>query len=53
MLEVTLGAITKDDVLDAYEILELVLGELYVKHEQQIAKKVAQVNKRKGPARKK
>jgi hypothetical protein len=47
------GEITKDDALDAYEILESVLNDLYVQHEKKIARIVSKVNKKKGPIRSK
>jgi hypothetical protein len=40
---------TLDDVIDAYEILELVLDNIYVKREQEIERKVKIVNKTKKP----
>lgn len=43
------GELMKDDVLDAYEILETVIDDLYVGHGKSIKKKVALLNKRKGP----
>lgn len=46
------GLLFKDDVLDAYEILETVLDDLYVGHKKSIKKKVLLVNKRKGPLKK-
>jgi len=46
------GELYKDDVLDAYEILETVLDSLYVGHDKSIKKKVSLVNKRKGPLKK-
>jgi hypothetical protein len=46
------GAISKDDVMDAYEILEYVLNELYVSHKKAIEKTVKLINKRKGSIRK-
>lgn len=45
--------ITKDDVLDAYEILEIALDEMYTKHRKAIEKKILLVNKRKGPVKRK
>lgn len=47
------GEITKDDVLDAYEILESILDQLYVQHEKRIDRMVSKVNKKKGPIRRK
>lgn len=43
------GELTKDDVLDAYEILETVLDDLYIGHGKLIKKKVSLLNKRKRP----
>jgi hypothetical protein len=45
--------LSRDDVLDAFDMLELVLENLYGKTKQMILKKVAAVNKNKGPAKKK
>lgn len=47
-----IGVITRDDVLDAYEILETVLDNLYVGHAKNVRKKVKLVNRRKGPIKK-
>jgi hypothetical protein len=47
------GEITKSDVLDAYEIMESVLENLYSDREKLIKQKVVLVNKRKGPIRNK
>lgn len=41
--------ITKNDVLDAYEILELVLDNLYIGHRKSVEEKVARINKNKKP----
>jgi Domain of unknown function (DUF4145) len=46
------GELTKDDVLDAYEILETVLDDLYIGHGKLIKKKVSLLNKTKRPIRK-
>lgn len=46
------GELSKDDVLDAYEILETVLDDLYVGHGKSLKKKISLVNKRKGPLKK-
>jgi len=43
--------LTRDDVLDAFDMLELVLENLYGKTKQMIMKKVAAVNKKKGPVK--
>ena len=43
------GEITRDDVLDAYEILETVIDDLYVGYGKSVKKKVAVINKRKRP----
>ncbi len=44
------GAITRGDVLDAFDMLELVLDNLYGTTKATIMKKVRAVNKKKGPA---
>jgi hypothetical protein len=41
--------ITKNDVLDAYEILEVVIEDLYVGHRKLVEKKVEKINKSKKP----
>ena len=41
--------ITLDDVLDAYEIMEEILKELFEKKHEQIKKLVKTINKKKGP----
>jgi hypothetical protein len=41
--------LTTDDLLDAYEILETVLDDLYVGHAQEIKRKVIALNKTKRP----
>ncbi len=41
--------ITISDALDAYEILEMIMDEIYVKHEKRIVTLVKKINKRKGP----
>ena len=40
---------TKNDVLDAYEILEVVIDELYIGYRILVDKKVAKINKGKNP----
>lgn len=40
---------TKNDVLDAYEILEMVIDDLYVGHRKLVEKKIAKINKTKKP----
>lgn len=40
---------TKNDVLDAYEILESVLDDLYVGYQKLVDKKVEKIIKRKKP----
>ena len=44
-------SISNDDVLDAYEIMQKVLDELYVRSDRRAAKIARRINKRKGPAR--
>jgi len=41
--------VTKNDVLDAYEILEILLDILYVGYHKAVERKVIQINKRKKP----
>lgn len=41
--------ITKNDVLDAYEILEFVVDDLYVGYKKSIEKKILKINKTKKP----
>lgn len=41
--------LTKEDIMDAYEILEATLDELYVGYRVSIDKKVAEINKREKP----
>ena len=43
------GKMTSEDVLDAYEILEVVIEELYVGQRRLIDKKVSRINKSKKP----
>ncbi len=43
------NAVTKNDVLDAYEILEILLDILYVGYHKAVERKVIQINKRKKP----
>lgn len=43
--------LTKEDVLDSYELLEVVLDNLYVKHAKKVRQLAKSVNKRKGPMR--
>jgi len=45
------GEVTKDDVMDAYDILEVVFSELFDKKEYR--KAVKQINKKKGPRKSK
>ena len=47
------GNLTRDDVFDAYDILEEVLSELFVKHRETMHKLIKEINRRKGPRRKK
>ncbi|MFZ5921358.1 MAG: DUF4145 domain-containing protein [Chloroflexota bacterium] len=41
--------ISKNDILDAYEILEIVIDDLYAGNRALIDKKIARINKSKGP----
>jgi Domain of unknown function (DUF4145) len=41
------GDLSRDDVLDAYDILEIMLDELYVGHGKAVKKKISMINKRK------
>lgn len=41
--------ITKNDVLDAYEILELIIDDLYVGYKKSIERKILKINKTKKP----
>ena len=43
--------VTKDDVLDAYEIMEEILQDLFVKKTIQVNKLAKQINKTKGPTK--
>lgn len=43
------GELKKNDLLDAYEILEIILDELYVGYRKQVNKKVATINQTKKP----
>ena len=43
------NTMTKNDVLDAYEILEFVLDDLYVGYRKSVDKKVSKINKSKKP----
>lgn len=45
--------ITKDDVMDAYEIMDEVLREIFKSKKKEIKKLVKQINKKKGPKGKK
>jgi hypothetical protein len=44
-------SVSRDDVFDAFDILELVLDELFVKHRERVKKLVTAINRKKGPAR--
>lgn len=44
--------LTKDDLYDAFDILEPVLQDLFVKHRKRLQRLVATINKRKGPRKK-
>ncbi len=41
--------LTKNDVLDAYEILEIIIDDIYIGRRKLIEKKISKINKRKGP----
>lgn len=41
--------LTQDDILDGFEILELVLNQLYGTDTKRITRKASEINKRKGP----
>jgi hypothetical protein len=43
--------VTKDDVLDAYEIMEEILQDLFVQKTIQVKKLAKKINKTKGPTR--
>jgi Domain of unknown function (DUF4145) len=43
------GELSRDDVLDAYDILEIILDELYVGHRKAVENKVSMINKTKKP----
>ena len=45
--------LTRDDVFDAYDILEEVLSALFVKHRETTHKLIKEINRRRGPRRKK
>ena len=45
------GEISKEDVFDAFDILEKVLEDLYSDHLDLLAEKVKQINKRRGPSK--
>lgn len=47
------AALTQKDVFDAFDIFEIVLDELYSQHPSTTKALVRQINKRKGPARRK
>ncbi len=44
-------ALTKDDLFDAYEILEVLLEDIYVGHQRSVQQMVEQINKTRGPRR--
>lgn len=43
--------ITRDDVLDTFDILEIVIEDLFVGRQRTIKAKALAINARKGPAR--
>lgn len=45
--------LSDDDLYDALDILETILDDVFVKHQKVVKKKIAAINKRKGPVRKK
>jgi hypothetical protein len=45
------GRITKDDVLDGFDMLEVALDKIFVHAARTLSKKVTAVNRRKGPAK--
>ncbi len=47
-----LGDLARDDVFDAYDILEGVLDDLFVRNREAVQKLVRKINKKKGPWRK-
>lgn len=44
-----IGKLTKDDLCDAFEMLEHILDELFIKRKQKVAKLAKAINKKKGP----
>jgi hypothetical protein len=44
-----LGQLTRDDVFDAFDILETVLDDLFVRNRATTQKLIRDINKRKGP----
>ena len=44
-------ALTKEDLFDAYEILEVLLEDLYVGHHRSVRQMVEQINEARGPRR--
>ena len=46
------SSLKKDDVLDAYEIMQILLYEVYDTNKVRVNKIARQINKRKGPRKK-
>ena len=46
------GGVERDDVLDAFDMIEVVLDNLYETAKKEILRKVIAINKRKGPVKK-
>lgn len=44
--------ISRDDVFDAFDILELIFDDLFVKHRERVKKLITAINIKKGPAKK-
>jgi len=45
------GGLSKDDLLDAYEILDVLLEDLYIGHRRSVQQMVDQINAARGPRR--
>lgn len=44
--------ISRDDVFDAFDILELIFDDLFVKHRERVKRLITTINIKKGPAKK-
>lgn len=44
--------LSQEDIFDALDILDVILGDLFVRHRARVKKLVAAINKNKGPAKK-